>query len=46
MYNGRLLKKSCSYKYDTKIIIISMVVAFVMHILIETGKAPIIPFDF
>ena len=46
MYNGRNIKRSCKQKYDYKQIAAVLFAGLIINILIETGRAPIIPFDF
>jgi hypothetical protein len=46
MYNGRKIKKSCKQTYNYKQIVAVIFIGLIMNILIETGRAPLIPFDF
>ena len=46
MYNGRNIKKSCREVYNYKQITAVLFVGLIANILIETGRAPLIPFDF
>jgi hypothetical protein len=45
MYNGNNKSKSCNTKYNTKLTISTILAAFIINILVETGKAPVIPFN-
>ncbi len=46
MYNGRHIKRSCRQKIKTPLLIIFILMSFIITLMVETGRAPIIPFEF
>ena len=43
MYNGNNKSRSCNKQYNTKLTVSTILAAFIINILVETGKTPVIP---